>query len=316
MRRRRSSAHRDSRDRGSIAVIVAAAFVPLSMALAVVADGGRVWVEKQKLKDDVEASARAVAQEWVLDSVSCSTSAVALAGAGATCSTSVTANGAVATVTADDSVSLVFAQLFGRSSASIDASVSVRVGAPRTASGLRPLALCAENEALEHWMESGMTSTATFTIGIETEAGDDDCGSDVSGNWGVLDLDGGSNSMSDAQNWIVNGYPGSVSVGETLEGDPGIPSPALDLDEIVGQSVVLPVFENPRLDGANAVYDVIGFVKVRIVSVALTGAASNRHVDVVFETGVVNGEVVGTGAPGFGLTTWSVCSLDGRGVCS
>lgn len=316
MRRRRSSACRDRGDRGSIAVIVAAAFVPLSMALAVVADGGRVWVEKQKLKDDVEASARAVAQEWVTSSVSCSSTAVAIAGGGATCSTSVTASGAVATVAADGSVPLVFAQLFGRSSASIDAEVSVRIGSPSNASGLRPLALCAGNEALEHWIESGMTSTSSFTIGIDVDEDDDDCGSEVSGNWGVLDLDGGSNSMSDAQDWIVNGYDGTVSVGDTVEGDPGIPSPALDLDSIIGQSVVLPVFENPRLDGANALYDVVGFVKVRVVSATLTGAASSRNVEVVFETGVVNGEPGGAGVAGFGLTAWSVCSLDGTGVCS
>ena len=65
--------------------------------------------------------------------------------------------------------------------------------------------------------------------------------------------------MSDAQSWIVNGYPGSVSVAESYDGDPGIPSPALNLDEVVGQSVVLPVFANPRLEGANATYRRGGF---------------------------------------------------------
>ena len=71
MRRRRSSASRDVTDRGSVAVIVAAAFVPLTMAMAVVADGGRVWMEKQKLQNDVEASALAVAQSSALGGTTC-----------------------------------------------------------------------------------------------------------------------------------------------------------------------------------------------------------------------------------------------------
>jgi Flp pilus assembly protein TadG len=314
MRRRRSSAHRDSTDRGSVAVIVAAAFVPLTMALAVVADGGRVWMEKQKLQNEVEASALAVAQAQALSGTSCSAAALALVDGTPTCSTSTTANGAVATVAANESVALTFAQLFGRDSAGIDASASVRIGPAAGVSGLRPVAMCIGNSALADWLASGRTSTTTYTIGIESTSSE--CGSDVSGNWGVIDFDGGANSMSDAQSWIANGYGGTVSVGESLDGDPGIPSPALNLDELVGEIVTLPVFENPRLVGSNATYDIAGFVRVLIVEVNLSGSASRRNVKVTFEPGAVNGSVGGVDAPDFGVTAWSVCSFDGKGVCS
>lgn len=321
MRRRRSSVRRDagsigrdSADRGSIAVIVAAAFVPLTMAVAVVADGGRVWMEKQKLQNEVEASALAVAQAHALGGTSCAASALSLVDGSPTCSVSTTANGAVATVAAAESVALAFAQLFGRDSAGIDASASVRIGPAGSVTGLRPVAMCIDSEGLVDWLASGKTSTAVYTVGIDATSAE--CGSDVAGNWGVLDFDGGANSMSDAQSWIVNGYGESVSVGESLDGDPGIPSPALNLDELVGQSVDLPVFEKPRLEGSNAMYDVAGFVRVRIVEVNLTGSASNRNVKVVFEHGSVSGSVGGADAPDFGLTAWSVCSFDGKGVCS
>jgi Flp pilus assembly protein TadG len=295
-------------------VIVAAAFVPLTMALAVVADGGRVWMEKQKLQNEVEASALAVAQSQALGGASCSAAALALVDGTPTCSTSTTANGAVATVAASELVALTFAQLFGRDSAGIDASASVRIGPAAGVSGLRPVAMCIGNSALADWLASGRTSTTTYTIGVESTSSE--CGSDVSGNWGVIDFDGGANSMSDAQDWIANGYGGTVSVGETLDGDPGIPSPALNLDDLVGEIVTLPVFENPRLVGSNATYDIAGFVRVRIVEVNLTGSASNRNVKVMFEPGAVNGSVGGIDAPDFGVTAWSVCSFDGKGVCS
>jgi Flp pilus assembly protein TadG len=314
MRRRRSCAHRDRDDRGSIAVIVAAAFVPLTMALAVVADGGRVWMEKQDLQNQVEASALAAAQSYAVDGTSCASTALALVSGETSCSTAATSNGAVTSVASSDDVALYFAQLFGRDSASVEASASVRIGPAAGASGLRPVAMCIGNSALADWLASGRTSTETYTIGIDSTSSE--CGSDVSGNWGVLDFDGGANSMSDAQDWIATGYGGTVSVGETLDGDPGIPSPALNLDELVGEIVTLPVFENPRLVGSNATYDIAGFVRVRIVEVNLTGSASNRNVRVTFEPGAVNGSVGGIDAPDFGVTAWSVCSFDGKGVCS
>ena len=295
-------------------MIVAAAFVPLTMALAVVADGGRVWMEKQELQNDVEASALAVAQASALGGSSCSASALALVDGSPTCSVQATPNGSVATVAASESVSLAFAQLFGRDTAGIDASASVRIGPAGSAPGLRPVAMCIASEGLVDWLDSGKTSTTIYTIGIDASSAE--CGSDVAGNWGVLDFDGGANSMSDAQRWIVNGYDGSVTAGETVDGDPGIPSPALNLDELVGQSVDLPVFENPRLEGSNATYDIAGFVRVRIVEVNLTGSASNRNVKVIFEQGTVTGGPGEVTAPDFGLTAWSVCSFDGKGVCS
>lgn len=318
MRLRRLFASRDDRERGSIAVMVAASFLPLSMATAVVADGGRVWVDKQALQSEVEASALSVAQSWATGSASCDQNSLGLiesvAAGDVVCSVTPLSNGAVASVSATGDVDLQFAQLFGRSTSGISASTSVRIGPAARVSGLRPVAMCAANPALSQWLSSGRSSTATFTINVSSSNAQ--CGTTVSGNWAILDFDGGSNSMSDAQNWIANGFSGEISSGQTVDGDPGIPTPALRLDGQVGQTITLPVFINPRLEGSNAMYDIVGFVSVRVIQVNLSGSASQRNVKVVFERGAVTGAPGGPSAPDFGLSAWAVCSFDGKGVCS
>jgi hypothetical protein len=321
MRLRRLFASREqfrNLDRGSVAVMVAASFLPLSMATAVVADGGRVWVEKQSLQSEVEAAALSVAQEWARGGVSCDQGSLDLINMvpseNVSCSVSPLSNGALASVSASGDVSLQFAQLFGRDTARLDASTTVRVGPVGTVSGLRPVAMCAANPGLTQWLSTGGSSTATYTINVNSS--NTQCGTTVSGNWAILDFDGGSNSMSDAQNWIANGFQGEIAAGQTIDGDPGIPTPALNLDDQVGRTIVLPVFVNPRLEGSNAMYDVVGFVQVWVVAVNLAGSASQRNVKVIFERGAVTGVPSGPDSPDFGLSSWAVCSFDGKGVCS
>lgn len=271
-------------------------------------------MERQKLQNEVEASALAVAQAQALGGPSCSPAALALVSGDATCSRIATSNGSVTTVSSSDDVSLFFSQLFGRDSAGVDASASVRIGPAGSVTGLRPLAMCIGNAALVEWLASGKTSTQVYTIGVAATT--PECGGEVPGNWGVLDFDGGSNSNSDTKKWIADGYPGSVSADETFGGNPGVPSTAMRLGDLVGQSVVLPVFGNARKQGSNAQYDVAGFVKVRLVDVTLSGSENKRNIKVVFENTSVRGSVGGIDAPNFGVSAWSICSFDGKGVCS
>lgn len=295
-------------------MLVAAAFLPLSMALAVVADGGRVWMEKHKLQDSVEASALAVAQAYVLTGSVCSAKDLTRLNGDASCSITSSANGAVVTVASNDDVSLLFGDLLGRETAGVDSSTAVRVGPAGSATGLRPLALCQEHSALRSWIDSGMTSTVVHTIAVQTV--DPGCGGSVPGNWGTLDFNGGANSTSETRLWVVEGYPASVSVGTTTSGNPGIPSPSSGLEQLVGRSIVVPIFDKARRSGSNSLFDIVGFVQLRIVEVNLTGAASRRNLKVVFERGGGSGAIGGIGDPQFGFSSWSVCSFDGKGVCS
>jgi hypothetical protein len=217
-------------------------------------------------------------------------------------------------VSATASVDLLFASLLGRGSATVEASTSARVAPSSAVSGLRPIALCSANPDLVAWIDGGMVSDSV--VEIVFDASNAGCGGDVPGNWAVLDFDGGANSMADAQSWIDGGFPGTVSVGAAVAGDPGIPSPALQVDAIVGREVLMPVFANPRNGGDGALYDVVGFVSVTVESASLNGPASSRHLAVRFRRAVVRGVPGGVTSPGFGTVSVAVCSFDGQGDCS
>ena len=73
------------KNRGSIAIIAALSFVPMSLIFAVVIDAGRSWVVQTRLQNGIEAGAVAAAQTWMTGGASCQTSSLGI----------VSANGAV-----------------------------------------------------------------------------------------------------------------------------------------------------------------------------------------------------------------------------
>lgn len=303
-------------DRGSIAVLAASAFLPLSMSFAVVADGSQIWSQKTSIQNDVEASALAVAQKWASDKSQCADfelSFVQIAERDQIdCAISPRTNGVVATVSATSSVNLHFAQLFGRNTSSISSTTSVRVGPTSQGVGVFPFSISSENTSLQNWVNSGMTSSRIYRIDVDSE--DSEHEEAAPGNWAVLDLNGGSNSTSETRDWILNGYSGVVSAGQSVSGDPGIPSSALRIDRLIGKSVVLPVFKSLKLPGSNAQYEIAGFVKVQITAVKLQG--ESRYIKLMFQKDSMPGDSGSSNANNFGLTSWSVCSFDGKGDCS
>lgn len=313
------------RDRGAISVIASLALVPIVAVTAVMVDGGRVWVDRQKVQTAAEAAAMSAGELWARTGTACSTDATALVAANAdgsttsTCSTTGTRYDGVVTVTATKVVSAMFGTIIGRSGTTVTSTASVRVGAVSSTSGLRPTAICNQNPALREWERSGFSASKTYTIGIEQDDDDDGytgvCGR-VPGNWGVIDFDGGSNRTPDTQRWIDSGYDHSVSIDEHFAGDPGVPSPALHMDGIIGKTVVIPVYDRVTGTGAGADYHISGFVGMSVISAKLSGSASQRNLVVKFQPVQLIGSGCGRGAPNYGTVTWQPCSLDGRGVCS
>jgi Flp pilus assembly protein TadG len=305
-------------DRGSIALIAALAFLPLSLSLAVVADGGRVWSHKTSIQNEVEAKALAVAQKWATNRTACSNSDLTLtptsSGEQITCDVSPRTNGVVATVSASSSVDLYFAQLFGRETSRIASTASVRVGPTSSGVNVLPFAIYKDNSSLLNWLKTGMTSTQIYKINIQSE--DEDCSERAPGNWALLDLNGGSNSARETQAWIESGYPGVINSGQLVSGDPGIPSSGLKFDSLVGKSAVLPVFSTLNLNGDNALYEIAGFVKVKITAIRFQSESEYRHIKVVFQKESIPGDPGSNSAKNYGLTSWSVCSFDGNGDCS
>lgn len=313
-------------DRGSVAVIVALAVVPMLIIGAVVAEVGVVFAKRQRLQSGVEAAALATARTWAEGGVACGdVDHYITANIGetasmsdqliASCATHGDRRNGVITVAADSSTALMLGDLIGRSTASITATASVAIGSPANATGLRPLALCATHPALVAWTTSGFTDPSVHRINVESDGST--CAGDVPGNWAMVDFDGGNNSNATLQSWVVGGYPGTVDVPSTVSGDPGIPTPAIDLDSLIGSIVRLPVFTAAHNGGAGAEFDLGGFVAVEIIDVVMTGSAASRHVDLRFVTEIDGDEDTEYSHDHhYGISSWHLCALDGNGTCS
>lgn len=302
-------------DRGSVSVIVALGLLPITALFAVVVDGGRNFVERQRVQDAVESAVVHSARTWAAGDTACSDTTRALVTSRlAEASTDCTTASGVVTVTASTAVPVTFLTLLGRDSTNASAAASASVGPTATTTGIRPLALCAEHPAVVAWRGSSAEQSVVETIGIQT---DDTgaCAGSVPGNWALLDLDGGSNSNADLQRWIDGGFDGEIMVGDTVNGDPGIPTPAIGIDSIIGARVTLPIYDNARDGGNGALFDIVGFALVDIVAARLTGAADQRSLDIRFHAGVLAGTPGPISQTSFGATSWQVCALDGEGQC-
>ena len=307
-------------DRGSISVIVAAALLPMCLMMAIVIDGGRVWLDRTRLQNGVEAAAMASARAWNLGGTSCDSSKLTVVSADGASPTSVTCavtgtrtKGTLKVAGADQSP-LHFASILGRSSSAISASTTVLIGPVGGMAKLWPFALCRDNPAVSTWVNSGMNSQAITTITFEDV--NVKCAGSVSGNWSTLDFNGGSNSTGETNDWIINGYTGTVNVGDVIQGAPGAPSPTLNVTPMIGKSVLMPLYTNPRMQGANAVYTVAGFAQVKVVAASFSGANAKRSLTIQFQKGSVSGSSVSFTAPDFGLSAIAICSYDNKGVCS
>lgn len=109
---------------------------------------------------------------------------------------------------------------------------------------------------------------------------------DAPGNFGFLDLDGGSNDIPELRQYIEEGYdkefiiPPGGSLG--VYGSPGISGQSLldSFEKILGQVVFLPVHDRADLQGSPAVFNEVDFLAVRIQAVQLTGKLEDRYIQV------------------------------------
>ena len=311
---------KESSNRGSIAIIAALSFIPMSLILAVVVDAGRSWVVRERLQNGVEAGAVGAAQTWMESGATCNSTSLQIVTAdgalpiNVVCSSSGTNRNGTVSVSAEEDVVPIFSTLLSRNRVRISASTRVRIGTTSSTSRLRPISLCRENTAVKNWINSGMPAGVTVSVPFLSPT--TLCGGDVSGNWTVLDFNGGSSSNSETQDWIANGYDQLISVGDIVYGSPGVPSTSLKFDDIIGKSIIFPMFTTPINLGSNAKYTIVGFAQAKVISVQLTGPTTNRGMTLQFEQGRLSGST-GTGsAADFGLTSWSVCSFESIGDCS
>jgi hypothetical protein len=131
---------------------------------------------------------------------------------------------------------------------------------------------------------------------------------EASGNFGLLDLDGGSNSNDDTEAWIEHGYDRSFVIPEStgfvnVRGDTGISGNSLNgsLHLRIGDRVLLPVFDQVTDVGSNTTFRVVDLVGVVVTDLQLIGANSERYIMIRIagfsSSGLIVAEGGGPGTP-------------------
>lgn len=121
------------------------------------------------------------------------------------------------------------------------------------------------------------------------------------GNFGLLDLNGGSNSNAETLSWIENGFDDIFIIPEStggylqMEGDPGISGDSVSAaaSSRVGQRLLFPVFDMVSGQGATTTFRVIDLVGGVITDVNLTGSEENRRLVVRIEKFASTNLIVG-----------------------
>jgi hypothetical protein len=113
----------------------------------------------------------------------------------------------------------------------------------------------------------------------------------ASGNFGTVDIGPSNNSTADLERQILSGvsaadlayHGGSLRLGSqgtlVLNGDTGVSAGIKDeLEAVRGKPRTIMLYSSVTGNGNNAMYTIVGFAGVRIVSVKLTGALSSKKI--------------------------------------
>jgi hypothetical protein len=177
----------------------------------------------------------------------------------------------------------------------------------------------------------GVVHRMFFTKDDVYESGN--CGSQSTGNWGWIDLDGSDNSTNTQGEWVQSGYDGQLgaqdcnadgSTGDPCYGDVGSSGSAndRDLDFLVENQTqfYIPIFQSCCTSsggtGSQTEFQIWGFLPLILRGYRSSGAQSDRYFDFEFK------DVISTGpccAKTGGLNTPKgirICEVDHDGSTS
>lgn len=197
--------------------------------------------------------------------------------------------------------------------------------------GLRPIALCIQDPHVRSWLALGPDTGVHPAPGIHRVDFTDDspnaCGANqpgaatVSGNWGWVDFNGGSNATQELAGWLRDGWDEPVALGDCdadgvpddgCEGNPGSrgDSIARALNTLIGKTFLVLLYDRATGTGDNARYRVYG-----ALGVTLHGFSQYRkeqpekwYFDFEFKRVVVSGRCCGS--IDTGVSSVRICSVD------
>ena len=152
-----------------------------------------------------------------------------------------------------------FANIFAIDHATVTATAAARAGVPNQVDGVAPIVV---NK--NHPLLSG-PGCPCFDVPTTLPLGKDG----APGAFALVDLNGGSNGNGDLANWIQNGYDGYLGLGD-YQSNPGAQFNSSGvqsaLSDRIGSELLFPVYDTLSGGGANAEYDVIGWVGFHLTS--------------------------------------------------
>lgn len=219
-----------------------------------------------------------------------------------------------------------FGRVFGRNGSTISAEATAAMAhqirgfkIPPGSSlkiGILPVAL--DSETWQSLLAGNTSDQYSYdsTTGAVTKGSDGICevnlypqGTGSPGNRGTVDIGNANNSTADIARQIVEGIsaedlqelgkPLALSLDGTLElnGDTGISAGVKDeLTSIIGQTRIVPVFDQVTGNGNNATYRIVRWVGVRVLYVKLTGQMNSKRLVIQPAAMVAKGVIVGDGS--------------------
>ena len=228
---------------------------------AAVIDVGAWYRQQRQAQATADAAALAGAQALPIDPTQAQVLADQYATAngggllpsgGITFRTDYQPNDTVVVKVSDDAPAF-FANIFQISKATVTATAAARAGVPNEVDGVAPIVVNKLHPLLSGPGCPCFNVTTTLPLG-KTGA---------PGAFGLVDLNGGSNGNTALGSWIDTGYNGYLGLGN-YQSNTGaqFSSNAVQtaLSNRIGTELLFPVYDTLTGNGANAVYDVIGWV--------------------------------------------------------
>jgi len=236
-------------------------------AAALVTDVGAWYRQQRQAQATADAAALAGAQALPIDPTQAQVLADQYATAngggllpsgGITFRSDYQPNDTVVVKVSDDAPAF-FANIFQISKATVTASAAARAGVPNQVDGVAPIVVNKLHPLLSGPGCPCFNVTTTLPLG-KTGA---------PGAFGLVDLNGGSNGNTALGSWIDTGYNGYLGLGN-YQSNTGaqFSSNAVQtaLSNRIGTELLFPVYDTLTGNGANAVYDVIGWVAFHLTA--------------------------------------------------
>jgi Flp pilus assembly protein TadG len=259
-----------SDQRGATAVVFALLLVPVLGFAAIAVDVGSLYAERSRLQVAADAAAIAVAQDCSRgncgDMLATARTLVAANDGDASAVQPVLNSVPLSvTVAGRTPVQHWFAPVLGYDSTAVSASATVGWGAPSQGTAVLPLTFswCEFRQQTGGGLPSGTTArTIYFTKTSNTTGCTGPSNNVVPGGFAYLDTDAGKCAATTGL-----GGKWMSSTGNS------VPSPCstTDFSKWVGQTVLLPLFEDSGLTGSNAWYRVYGYAAFRLTGYSLGG---------------------------------------------